>query len=67
MLNILISRVNPFPGMGAASDRICNMGGTPLAVVKNGEVLGLIYLKDIVKGGIKERFTQSYKWALKRL
>lgn len=33
-------------------------GGTPLVVAENGEVLGVIHLKDIVKGGIKERFAQ---------
>ncbi len=41
-----------------ASDKICSLGGTPLAVLKNDEVLGIIYLKDMVKGGIKERFKE---------
>jgi K+-transporting ATPase ATPase B chain len=35
---------------------IARSGGTPLVVAENGEVLGLIHLKDVVKGGIKERF-----------
>jgi K+-transporting ATPase ATPase B chain len=35
---------------------IARQGGTPLAVVKNGRLLGVIELKDIVKGGIRERF-----------
>lgn len=35
---------------------ISNKGGTPLVVVKNGEVVGVIYLKDVVKAGLKERF-----------
>jgi len=42
----------------AISDEIAKLGGTPLAVVRNGELLGVIYLKDIVKGGIRERFTE---------
>jgi K+-transporting ATPase ATPase B chain len=38
------------------SERIGKAGGTPLAVAKNGKLLGVIHLKDIVKGGIHERF-----------
>jgi K+-transporting ATPase ATPase B chain len=33
-------------------------GGTPLAVSRNGRILGVVYLKDIVKGGIRERFSE---------
>ena len=40
----------------AIADEISNKGGTPLAVVFNGKPLGVIYLKDIVKGGMRERF-----------
>ena len=39
-------------------DRISRLGGTPLVVAENSRVLGVILLKDIVKGGIKERFEQ---------
>ena len=39
-----------------AVEYISRAGGTPLAVSKNERILGVIYLKDIVKGGIKERF-----------
>jgi len=38
------------------ADRIAKSGGTPLAVAKDRKLLGVIHLKDIVKGGIKERF-----------
>jgi potassium-transporting ATPase ATP-binding subunit len=38
------------------ADRIAQQGGTPLAVAKDDRLLGVIHLKDIVKGGIKERF-----------
>jgi K+-transporting ATPase ATPase B chain len=40
----------------AIAERIAKAGGTPLAVAKDGRLLGVIYLKDIVKGGIRERF-----------
>ncbi|MFL5286257.1 MAG: potassium-transporting ATPase subunit KdpB [Rhodopila sp.] len=39
------------------ADDISKAGGTPLAVAKDGRLLGVIYLKDIVKGGIRERFS----------
>jgi len=39
-------------------DTISRSGGTPLVVTRNGTALGVIYLKDIVKGGMKERFAQ---------
>jgi len=38
------------------ADTVAKSGGTPLAVAKDGKLLGIIHLKDIVKGGIKERF-----------
>jgi len=46
-------------------DDIARAGGTPLVVTKNGKALGVIYLKDIVKGGIKERFAQLRKMGIK--
>jgi len=39
-------------------ESIARQGGTPLVVAENREVLGVIFLKDVVKGGIKERFAQ---------
>ncbi len=45
--------------------RIARNGGTPLVVARNGEALGVIHLKDIVKGGIKERFAQLRKMGIK--
>jgi potassium-transporting ATPase ATP-binding subunit len=39
-------------------ERIARAGGTPLAVAKDGRILGVIHLKDIVKGGIRERFAE---------
>jgi potassium-transporting ATPase ATP-binding subunit len=42
----------------AIADQISKEGGTPLAVAKGDRLLGVIYLKDIVKGGIRERFAE---------
>ncbi len=39
----------------AAVNRVAREGGTPLVVAENGRVLGVVWLKDIVKGGIRER------------
>jgi K+-transporting ATPase ATPase B chain len=48
-----------------AVDAIARGGGTPLVVARNGRALGVIHLKDIVKGGIKERFAQLRKMGIK--
>jgi K+-transporting ATPase ATPase B chain len=42
----------------AIAEGIAKSGGTPLAVVKDRRLLGVIHLKDIVKGGIRERFSE---------
>ena len=42
----------------ASPSTIGKQGGTPLAVSRDGRVLGVVYLKDIVKGGIRERFAE---------
>jgi potassium-transporting ATPase ATP-binding subunit len=56
----------PIPGgLRDAVDRIARSGGTPLVVARNGDALGVIHLKDIVKGGIKERFAQLRKMGIK--
>lgn len=41
-----------------AYHRVSRLGGTPLALCKDGDLYGVIYLKDIVKTGIRERFNQ---------
>jgi K+-transporting ATPase ATPase B chain len=46
------------PSLSDIANRIARMGGTPLAVADGGKVLGVIHLKDIVKGGMRERFDQ---------
>jgi potassium-transporting ATPase ATP-binding subunit len=47
------------------SDTIAKSGGTPLAVAKDGKVLGVIHLKDIVKGGIRERFAELRRMGIR--
>ena len=47
--------------------RVANEGGTPLVVTKNNLVLGVIYLKDIVKNGVKERFDDLRKMGIKTI
>lgn len=44
------------PNFAREVENISSLGGTPLAVIKNNRILGLIYLKDTVKAGIAERF-----------
>ena len=46
-------------------DEISRQGGTPLVVADGARTLGVIYLKDIVKGGIKERFTELRRMGIK--
>jgi K+-transporting ATPase ATPase B chain len=46
------------PEVRATVERIANSGGTPLVVAENGRAMGVIHLKDVVKGGIRERFAQ---------
>jgi K+-transporting ATPase ATPase B chain len=47
------------------TERISRAGGTPLGVAKDGRVLGVIHLKDIVKGGIKERFAELRRMGIR--
>jgi potassium-transporting ATPase ATP-binding subunit len=49
----------------AKSEEIAKAGGTPLAVARNGRLLGVIYLKDIVKGGIRERFVELRRMGIR--
>jgi K+-transporting ATPase ATPase B chain len=49
----------------AISDEISKAGGTPLAVAKDGRLLGVIQLKDIVKGGIRERFAELRRMGIR--
>jgi K+-transporting ATPase ATPase B chain len=50
-----------------AADSVARQGGTPLVVAENGRVLGVVYLKDIVKGGIRERFEELRAMGIKTI
>ncbi|OJG22243.1 potassium-transporting ATPase B chain [Enterococcus avium] len=48
-------------------DKIARAGGTPLVVVKNNRVMGVVYLKDIVKNGVKDKFADMRKMGIKTI
>jgi len=51
--------------MTAVLERIARSGGTPLGVARNGQAVGVIHLKDVVKGGISERFAHLRRMGIK--
>jgi len=55
------------PELDAAYERVSQLGGTPLAVCKNDEIYGVIYLKDIVKPGIRDRFDQLRRMGVRTI
>lgn len=56
----------PYPAeVARAVDDIARRGSTPLVVVDGGAVMGVVELKDIVKGGIKERFAELRRMGIK--
>src|SRR6202158_1924894 len=56
----------PIPAqLNEVAERISRSGGTPLAVAQDGRVLGVIHLKDIVKGGIRERFGELRRMGIR--
>jgi K+-transporting ATPase ATPase B chain len=56
----------PAPVQGAV-EAIARQGGTPLVVSENSRVLGVVQLKDIVKGGIRERFAELRQSGIKTI
>jgi len=51
----------------AMADAIAKSGGTPLAVARDGKLLGIIHLKDVVKGGIRERFAELRRMGIRTI
>ena len=51
--------------INAIAETIAKSGGTPLAVAKDGKLLGVIHLKDIIKGGIRERFAELRRMGIR--
>jgi K+-transporting ATPase ATPase B chain len=55
----------PLEEIERIASQVAKEGGTPLAVSQNGNVLGIIYLKDVVKGGIRERFVELRRMGIR--
>jgi K+-transporting ATPase ATPase B chain len=53
--------------VNAIAEEIAKAGGTPLAVAKDGRLLGIIQLKDIIKGGIRERFAELRRMGIRTI
>jgi potassium-transporting ATPase ATP-binding subunit len=51
----------------AMADAVAKSGGTPLAVARDEKLLGIIHLKDIVKGGIRERFAELRRMGIRTI
>jgi potassium-transporting ATPase ATP-binding subunit len=58
---------SPPPELQVALERIGNEGGTPLAVARDNQVLGVVYLKDTIKEGMKARFDQLRAMGIKTI
>jgi K+-transporting ATPase ATPase B chain len=56
---------NAVADLKAIADQIARAGGTPLAVARDGRLLGVIHLKDVVKGGIRERFAELRRMGIR--
>ncbi|HEY8888379.1 MAG TPA: potassium-transporting ATPase subunit KdpB [Gallionella sp.] len=66
--NHVISLGGSFPpGVDAIVDSVSRRGSTPLVVADGAKVLGVIELKDVVKGGIKERFAELRRMGIKTI
>nr|WP_295614436.1 potassium-transporting ATPase subunit KdpB [Chamaesiphon sp. GL140_3_metabinner_50] len=55
------------PAFDEAYERVSKLGGTPLGICQNGDLYGVIYLKDIVKPGLKERFDQLRRMGVRTI
>ncbi|MBN9691838.1 MAG: potassium-transporting ATPase subunit KdpB [Verrucomicrobia bacterium] len=64
--NHVLQQGGQYPeAVGRMVDEVSRQGGTPLVVADGRHVLGVIHLKDVVKGGIKERFAQLRKMGIR--
>jgi K+-transporting ATPase ATPase B chain len=64
--SIVAQAIGPVPReLQDIAATVAKQGGTPLAVSRNGRVLGIVQLKDIVKGGIKERFAELRRMGIR--
>jgi K+-transporting ATPase ATPase B chain len=61
------ARFQPPPSLLATVEGIAKSGGTPLAIAKDANILGVVHLKDVVKGGIRERFTDLRRMGIRTI
>ena len=70
-VDALLAHIGPAAGQAPAreiraiAERVGKTGGTPLAVAQDGRLLGVLHLKDIVKGGIRERFAELRRMGIR--
>ncbi|MET0599273.1 MAG: potassium-transporting ATPase subunit KdpB [Mesorhizobium sp.] len=70
-VDAVLSQLGKAPGsdaqreVRAIADTIAKGGGTPLAVARDGRLLGVVQLKDVVKGGIRERFAELRRMGIR--
>ncbi|MCU0569744.1 MAG: potassium-transporting ATPase subunit KdpB [Oculatellaceae cyanobacterium Prado106] len=55
------------PALEEAYERVSRLGGTPLAICQGNDIYGVIYLKDMVKPGLRERFDQLRRMGVKTI
>src|ERR1700758_2230861 len=68
IIKFVVEKGGEVPGnFQEMSDRISRNGGTPLAVCDSSRLLGIIHLKDIVKGGMKERIAQLRRMGIRSI
>jgi K+-transporting ATPase ATPase B chain len=58
---------NTPPELDAAYERVSKLGGTPLGLCRGNDLYGVIYLKDIVKPGLRERFDQLRRMGVRTI
>jgi K+-transporting ATPase ATPase B chain len=72
-IDAVLGFLNAAPGsetvreVHAIAADVSKSGGTPLAVARDGKLLGIIHLKDVVKGGIRERFAELRRMGIRTI
>ncbi|MBV9522722.1 MAG: potassium-transporting ATPase subunit KdpB [Alphaproteobacteria bacterium] len=64
---LAVAQAAPPRELNEIVERIAKSGGTPLAVAMDGRLLGVVHLKDIVKGGIRERFAELRQMGIRTI
>ena len=67
-VDAVVARVGSAPpDLQALAEAVAREGGTPLAVSRGGEILGIVYLKDTVKPGMRERFEEPRRMGIRSI